>query len=183
MYANITHLMKTVYCINKKNYIILSNYEMHGGKKARKNKITIKNSKVTDIERSTEPLKLNDWISYVEDKNLQLKMDDLKNMYHGNTLRIVPSIIQTNTKIKNKQWKDSDSVNPVDYFDNISIFTYPNILDDREYGRSAFDPKYDPDKIEPFFDDGHGNAVLGSGSDISVLVSNLIYLPNILIEH
>lgn len=177
--------MKQTYYVNKKNYSILSNYDIYGGasKKSRKSKLT--NKKISREEVSSkEPLNIVDWITYVEDNNLQLKIEDLKKMHNGDSIKIVASMVQSNGEYK---WENGAIVNPIEYFsDDIVTFTYPNILDGHEYKYdiSQFDPTYNPaehDPIKPFYDDGNGNAVLGSG-DSSILLSKLTNLPNIIIE-
>jgi hypothetical protein len=202
--------MEEVYYINKQNYISLFSYSMNGGRptikskdfksskkvskrKSRNKKISRKaisdtepsKSEVLDpgLTNDLEPLSLVDWISYVEKNNLQLKMDDLKKMYPGNSIKIISSIIQTNAEKTHKNWKQGDIINAVAYFTNdVVTFTHPNILNGHKYGKSQFDPTYDPNEIEPFDDDGDGNAVLGSGGDISILVSKLIDLPDIIVD-
>lgn len=157
--------MKKIYYINKKNYTILSNHEIRGGFKKKHKKATNKKINRANVP-SEKPLNLFDWISYVEDNNLQLKMDDLKKMKPGESIKIVASIIQSRGEDK---WKLGDIVDPIDYFaDDVVTFTYPNILNGIEYKyeKSQFDPANNPaehDPVFPFYDDGDGNAVLGSG--------------------
>lgn len=170
--------MQSHYANNKIAYLILKNsvqIDIYGGYS--KNRETIS---------SKEPLNFVDWVTYVENNNLQLKMNDLRKMHNGDSIKIVASIIQSNGEAK---WKFGDIVNPIDFFiDDIVTFTYPNILNGHEYTyeKSQFNPTYNPaehDPIEPFYDDGNGNAVLGSGGDISILVSKLTNLPNIRIDN
>ena len=113
-------------------------------------------------------LEYNEWIELAYQKGHILKWNDLKNMTKGKTVKLAVSLSQGNSIKENKVY------DPVDFFkSHKQIYIHQGVVGDFSKGI------LNGEKYSELFYEYEGEAVLGSGADISMKWKYLKKMPKI----